>query len=173
MSARPSGGRLVLLRHAKAEPDGPTDELRPLALTGRRQAGAVGASLAAAGLVPDRVLVSSALRTRQTWDLVRSTLGGAEPDAHVTDRLYEAGPSDVLELVRQVDARVATLLVVGHEPTMSGLAASLAGPGSDDAAVATVRSGLSTGAYAVLEVADWASLDPRGATLLGAVRPAR
>ncbi|WP_199421830.1 SixA phosphatase family protein [Actinotalea solisilvae] len=173
MSAGAGGGRLVLLRHAKAEPDAPTDALRPLALTGRRQAGQVGASLASSGLVPDLALVSSAVRTRQTWDLVRSALGGPEPEAEVSDRLYEAGTSDVLDMVRAVDPRVATLLVVGHEPTMSSLAATLAGPGSDDAAVATVRTGLSTGAYAVLEVPDWAGLEPRGATLTAAVRPAR
>lgn len=172
MSAGPAGRRLVLLRHAKAEPDGPTDALRPLALVGRRQASSVGAGLAAAGLVPDVVLVSSAVRTRQTWDLVRAGLGQAVPDAEVTDRLYEAAPSDVLELVRGVDAAVTTVLVVGHEPTMSSLAATLAGPGSADAAVATVRRGLSTGSYALLEVSDWAGLDPRGATLLDAVRPA-
>lgn len=165
----------MLLRHAKAEAgNGAGDALRPLALAGRTQCGSVGASLAAAGLVPDHVLVSSAVRTRQTWDLVRGALGTAvAPHVDVSDRLYEADVADVLDLVRGVDPGVATLLVVGHEPTMSGTAAGLSRSGEGgEAARATVRAGLPTAAYAVLEVEDWASLERGGATLVDVVRPA-
>lgn len=163
----------MLLRHAKAEAGGAVDELRALALVGRGQCRPVGTALAAAGLVPDVVLVSSAVRTRQTWDLVRGALGAdAAPEVHVSDRLYEAGPSDVVELLRSVDPRSATVLVVGHEPTMSATAVVLAGPGGSDQGFASAQAGLPTAAYAVLEVADWASLEPRSAVLLDVVRPA-
>lgn len=184
-AARPVGGRrLVLLRHAKAEPAGSVaDELRPLALAGRRQCGLVGVSLAASGLLPERVLVSSAVRTRQTWDLVRTGLGEVpEPEVDVDDALYLAHAADVVRLVQQTDARVATVLVVGHEPTMSGAAALLAA--ADDPAddphdplrsghLAQVRTGLPTGAYAVLALDDWATVGTSGAMLLDVVRPHR
>jgi hypothetical protein len=57
---------LVLLRHAKAErPDRyPQDVDRPLSSRGRADAAAAGRWLADAGLVPDRVLCSPSVRTR-------------------------------------------------------------------------------------------------------------
>lgn len=175
MIARPGGRRLVLLRHAKAEPAGSVpDELRPLAVTGRRQCGDVGARLAAAGLVPEHVLVSSAVRTRQTWELVRQAMGGVpEPEVVVTDALYGAGPAQVLELVRTVDVRVATVLVVGHEPTMSVTAAMLADPAPPLGDLPTLRAGLPTAGYAVLEAPDWSALAGPVARLLEVARPPR
>lgn len=175
MTARPGGRRLVLLRHAKAEPAGSVpDELRPLALTGRRQCGDVGARLASGGLVPEHVLVSSAVRTRQTWELVRQALGDVpEPEVVVTDELYGAGPADVLALVRGVDVRVATVLVVGHEPTMSITAAMLADPAPPVGDLPALRTGLPTAGYAVLETADWSALTGPVARLLEVARPPR
>lgn len=164
--------RLVLLRHAKAEHGGAHDDHnRALALEGRRQAGQVGAALRDAGLVPDLVLCSSSVRTRQTWDLVRAGLGAEVGDVQVLDALYEAGARDVLELVRGAGDAVRTLLVVGHEPTMSQAAAMLAGPGSDEAAQMRVRTGVPTGSWTLLEAARWDVLEPDGARLVRLVTP--
>jgi phosphohistidine phosphatase len=166
--------RLVLLRHAKAEPaGGVADELRALAPLGVRQAESVGTALRAAGLVPELALVSSAVRTQETWRHVATTLAAEpEPEVVVSDALYLAHPDEVLELVRRTDARVRTLLVVGHEPAMSSLATVLAGAG-EPADVAQVRAGLPTATYAVLDVVGpWADLVRRGAALADVVRPA-
>lgn len=165
--------RLVLLRHAKAEPEGAVgDELRALAVRGRAQAGAVGEGLVAADLEPEVVLCSSAVRTRQTWDLVRQQLPAAEPEVDVTDRLYAARPADVLDLVRGVDDRVRTVLVVGHEPTMSTTAGVLAGPESDQDAVARVRFGVPTATFMVLQSRrPWSQWDRGAATLTQVVQP--
>ncbi|WP_448060401.1 SixA phosphatase family protein [Cellulomonas hominis] len=159
--------RLVLLRHAKAEVAGSLDDhLRPLALLGRRQAAIVGESLAASALLPDHVLCSSAVRTRQTWDLVRANVGHEPTSVVVTDGLYTAGVRALLDLLRECDPDARTVLVVGHEPTVSQLAAALASPASDPAAVARVRVGVPTASYTVLDVpGDWAGLAPDGAVL--------
>lgn len=168
-----SAHQLVLLRHAKAEPAGSLDDqMRPLALKGRSQATGVGGSLAATGLVPDAVLVSTALRTRQTWDLVRAGLGVPPEVATLSDDVYTAGVRSLLGLLRQTDESVGTLLVVGHEPTVSQTAAALAGPGSDEAAVARVRVGVPTATYSVLEISGaWADLEPDAARLLTVISP--
>ncbi|MGW6131723.1 SixA phosphatase family protein [Cellulomonas sp. NPDC055163] len=160
--------RLVLLRHAKAEPGGVLDDhVRTLALEGRRQAGLVGASLRDADLVPDLVLCSSAVRTRQTWDLARNALGTDAPHVEVSEELYTAGARELLELVRSVDPDARAVLLVGHEPTVSQAAALLAGPGSDETAVLRVRTGVPTASYSVLETdAAWSALEPDGARLL-------
>lgn len=169
----PAVRHLVVLRHAKAEPGGLVeDHLRTLALEGRRQAAVVGASLREAGLVPDLVLCSSAVRTRQTWDLVRNALGADVEHVEVSDALYEAGARELLELVRGVDPDARTVLLVGHEPTVSQAAALLAGPGSDETAQLRVRTGVPTASYSVLatDVA-WSALEPDGARLLRLVTP--
>ncbi|GAA2728070.1 SixA phosphatase family protein [Cellulomonas aerilata] len=168
--------RLVLLRHAKAEPPGEStgDEVRPLALAGRRQANRVGAVLAAGGLVPELALVSPSVRTRQTWELLRGAFGGAEPEVLHDDVVYSGGVGELVATLREVDERVRTVLVVGHEPTMSSTAAALAGPGSDTAALMRVRAHLSTAAYAVLELEPehrWDGLAPGSARLRTVVSP--
>lgn len=165
--------RLVLLRHAKAERAGAVDDvLRPLRLDGRRQAGRVGVALRDGGLVPERVLCSSALRTRQTWELLAAHLGDAEPELTVSDALYAADVEDVLGVVRQTDARVRTLLVVGHEPTMAATASFLADPASDGGALAQVQVGVPTATYSVLESAEpWETWGARGALLTFVGRP--
>ncbi|WP_298460131.1 histidine phosphatase family protein [uncultured Cellulomonas sp.] len=165
--------RLVLLRHAKAEPgDGAADEVRPLALDGRRQAGRVGTALRATDLVPEVVLVSPAVRTRQTWELLRGAFGDAEPEVVLTDALYTAGVDDVVRVLREVDERVRTVLVVGHEPTMSATAAALAGAASDATAVARVRAGVPTATYVVLELDDhWQALAAGAVDLRAVISP--
>ncbi|MEV7971584.1 histidine phosphatase family protein [Cellulomonas sp. NPDC089187] len=159
--------QLILLRHAQAEhADSLADHLRPLALDGRRQATAVGADLRESALVPDAVLVSSAVRTRQTWDLVRSGLEVPAEVATLSEALYEAGVRSLLDLVRAVPGDVRRLLVVGHEPTMSQTAATLAdAQTSGSAALARVRTGVPTATYSVLE-----SAQPFGDWIAGAVR---
>ena len=165
--------RLVLLRHAKAEPAGHgPDHARPLALRGRAQATDVGLTLSAAGLVPDVVLCSSALRTRQTWDLVAGRLPAA-PSVTVDDALYELTVRELLARVRELPDTARTVLVVGHEPTMGAASAFFAGPGSDAGALALARVGLPTGGYGVLEAdAAWSSWDRGAAALRYAGRPA-
>lgn len=165
--------RLVLLRHAKAEPAGTVaDTLRPLALTGRKQAARVGPALVDADVVPELVLCSDAVRTRQTWDLLKAGLGDAEPEVVVSPQIYSAGVEEILELVGAVDPRVRTVLVVGHEPTMSAVAAYLAGPGSDPAAHAQVQVGVPTAAYSVLESdRPWSQWSARSAVLTTLDRP--
>ncbi len=147
--------------------------MRPLALAGRQQAGGVGASLSDEGLVPEHVVCSGAVRTRQTWDLARTSLTGAPETVDVNDDLYLAGVRQVLEILRGVRDDVSTVLVVGHEPVMSQTAATLAGPGSDEAVLDRVRLGVPTASYSVLETdAVWSELEPDGARLLRLVTPA-
>lgn len=162
----------MLLRHAKAEhPAGLPDHSRPLALAGRRQSPLVGAALAEAGIAPDLVWCSSSVRTRQTWELVRSGLG-LEPRVEFRDDVYDAGARSLLELIATAPEDVRTLLVVGHEPTMSHTAATLAGPESDPATVARVQLGVPTASWSWLEIAGpWDAVEPRAARLVRLVTP--
>ncbi|MEV6691206.1 histidine phosphatase family protein [Micromonospora sp. NPDC051196] len=121
---------LVLLRHAKAEPptaDG-LDVERPLSAQGRADAAAAGAWLARHGLLPEVVLCSAALRTRQTWHGVEMGVTGSPPEGGPAGSVprvryepdaYEAHPEDLLTLVRRVEPTVRTVLLVAHNPGIS------------------------------------------------------
>jgi len=116
---------LLLLRHAKsAWPEVP-DRDRPLAARGQRDAPAVGHWLRAVGYLPDRVVCSTAVRAHQTWQLAQPALG-ADPEAIFDDRLYQASPAQLLDLIRGTPAGVRVLLVVGHDPALPELARMLA-----------------------------------------------
>jgi phosphohistidine phosphatase len=150
---------LVLLRHAKAEnpDDYATDIERPLAPRGRADAAAAGRWLVDAGLKPDLVLCSSALRTRQTWEFASPLLGAVE--VAYEPQLYTAGLPDAIKLVEQTRPEIGTLLVIGHNPTMSVLSAYLDPDGEHG-------DGLSTAGLAVHRVTTpWAQIESGGAEL--------
>ena len=153
---------LVLMRHAKSDyPAGVADHDRPLADRGIREAALAGEWLRANAPHIDAVLCSSAVRTRQT--LERTAVSA--PVSYL-DRLYGAGPGDVLDEINKVGDDVTTLLVVGHEPTTSHLTLGLAGPGSDREAAEQVARKYPTSAIAVLQVnGPWAGLQLSGAEL--------
>ena len=171
---QPELRRLVVLRHARAEAENAGgDAGRPLALEGRRQASVVGRALRDAGLRPDVVLCSTALRTRQTWELASAAWGAQAPSVVWHDDLYDAGAADVLRCVHEVASDVRTVLVVGHEPAVSGTARLLAGSAAQDATVAAaVRVGVPVATRVVLSSAlPWSAWAPGCATLEEVVAP--
>jgi phosphohistidine phosphatase len=137
------------MRHAKSDyPNGVVDHDRPLAARGIREAGLAGEWLRANTPAIDLVLCSSATRTRQTLD--RTEISAP---ATYSERLYGATAGTMIDEINQVDDDVATLLVVGHEPTMSHVALGLAEPDSSDRdAAARISMKFPTSAIAVLWV---------------------
>jgi phosphohistidine phosphatase len=161
--------RLILLRHAKSDwPDVP-DRDRPLAKRGRRDAPRIGGWLHDHGYRPDVVICSTALRTRQTWELVAPELD-ASPPVEFEPRAYAASALTLRHLIQKLPGRYRTALLVAHNPGLSELAASLAGtPAGDDG------PGLRfpTAAVAVFEfAAKWPALSPGLARLIGFTTPA-
>lgn len=154
---------LVLMRHAKSGyPDGVADHERPLAPRGEREAALAGQWLRDRLPPVEAVLCSSAERTRQT--LARTGIGAP---ATFLERLYGASPGEMLGEINGVDDAVGTLLVVGHEPTVSSLTLGLAGAGSERAALDAVARKFPTSAIALLGVpGSWSSLEAAGANLV-------
>jgi phosphohistidine phosphatase len=122
---RPGGRTLILLRHAKAEvPADEPDYERRLTRRGETDADAAGAWLADERLHPDLVLCSPATRTRQTWQGVSIAMAqarddGGAPEVRYEKDLYWGGRTEVFDLLRAVPDSVGTVLIVGHNPTMS------------------------------------------------------
>lgn len=131
-AADPNGRTLVLLRHAKAEfPGSGTDYDRGLTTRGQRDADAAGSWLAAQALRPDLVICSPAVRTRETWHAVAVALAAADPagsgaEVRYEATLYDSGRTEVIDLLRAVPDAFGTVLVIGHNPTMSDVSELLA-----------------------------------------------
>lgn len=154
--------RLCLVRHAEAAPALVSDVDRPLTERGAAEAAGVGDWLAERGVAPDAVVVSPALRTRQTWERLAAALPGA-PQPALDPRLYRNTLDDYLDVVRDTDAGAAVLLLVGHAPSVAGLAAELLGGPAPS---------FSPGGRALLALeVDWADAGPGTATLLDAAAP--
>jgi phosphohistidine phosphatase len=139
---------LIVLRHAKADsPLGTPDFERPLTARGRHDARAVGDELRAADRVPERVICSPALRTRQTLEELR-----IDAPVDFEDRVYDNDPEAILDVLRAQPDEPDTLLLVGHNPSMHRLVLDLGGAAGE---------GFPTAATAVIEFdGDWSGLWP-------------
>ncbi|MGO9381964.1 MAG: SixA phosphatase family protein [Mycobacterium sp.] len=155
---------LLLMRHAKSDyPPGVADHDRPLAPRGIREAGLAGDWLR--GNVPaiDGVLCSTATRARQT---LANT--GIDAPVRYSERLYGATPETMIDEINDTADTVATLLLVGHEPTISAAALGLAGAdGTDVAAVERISAKFPTSGIAVLAFpCGWEGLEDGRAALI-------
>jgi phosphohistidine phosphatase len=116
---------LLILRHAKAEQgDGQSDKERALAKRGRRAATRVGELLA--DRLPDKILSSTALRTRETVDGVSKAAGYFGPIEFI-ESLYLAEPAACIAAVRERGGDAKRLLLVGHNPGLEDLVTQLTG----------------------------------------------
>jgi phosphohistidine phosphatase len=117
--------RLILFRHAKAEPRAPgqDDFDRPLAPRGREDAAIVGRALAADRIAPDLALVSPATRTTETWINARDAFPQAKVEL-VRD-LYDAAPEAIRAAIDAAAERCETMIVIGHNPGLHEVAVDL------------------------------------------------
>ncbi|MEU5842544.1 histidine phosphatase family protein [Rhodococcus sp. NPDC047139] len=153
---------LILLRHGKsAYPDDVDDHDRPLSPRGRREAGLAGRWIRANLPDVDAVLCSTATRARKTL-----TEAAVEAPVKHLESLYHANPKTLIAEIRGVSDDVHTLLVVGHEPTLSATVLGLITDHSTDAAH-QVAEKFPTSALAVLTVrGSWAELSHGAAELV-------
>jgi phosphohistidine phosphatase len=161
---------LHLLRHAKSSWDDESlsDHERPLSPRGIRDAKRIAKHLGTLGAPPEVVLCSSAVRTRQTLDLVKPSLGDASID--VEDGLYGASADALLERIHGIPESAGSVLVIGHNPGLEDLVLLLAAPGQ---LRAEVIAKFPTGALATLALGSqtWNDVRQGSADLVGYVTP--
>lgn len=169
--------RLMLLRHSKTENDAPSghDQDRRLDDRGRIDAAEIGGWIGRHPPFPELVLVSPAVRARQTWEIGWESMKGAVPQPQVEflPELYGADPAQLLQAVHAVSATEAQrLMVVGHNPGMHELALALAASG-DASGRKTLADNLPTSGLAVFDFAvdDWGDVAFRRGHLVLFVSP--
>ena len=169
--------RLMLLRHSKTENEAPSgrDQDRRLDKRGRTEAAEIGGWIGRHPPFPDSVLVSSAIRAHQTWEIAWEAMKDSvpEPRVELLPELYGADPSQLLQAVRDASAAdPQRLMLVGHNPGMHELALALAGSG-DAAGRKALADNLPTSGLAVFDFAvdDWADVAFRRGRLVQFVSP--
>jgi phosphohistidine phosphatase len=123
---------LFLLRHGKsAWPDGVPDHQRPLAPRGMSAVSLIAIALRKLTPGLDRVLVSDARRTRETF----ARLGESWPELSplIEPSIYQARPDELLALVRELPEDAERVLMIGHNPGLHALALHLAEAGNSNA----------------------------------------
>jgi len=118
---------LLILRHAKTQPDAPEgDHARELTERGHRNAAAMGAYIHNLTGAPDAIITSDATRARQTAEIV-ATAVDFTGSLMVEPRIYAAGLATLLAVVRGIPDEVRSAMIVGHNPGFEELAEALAG----------------------------------------------
>lgn len=162
--------QLLLLRHAKSswEDKELPDHERPLNPRGRRAAEAMRDAMENLGLTPDLVLVSAAVRTRQTLEALEPW-----PDTPLIEKmetLYNAPAPVLLDALRGVKETVRSVLVIAHNPGLHELAMRLVGAHAMTYVNADLRrlaEGYPSGALAEFTVPGlWGTLDEGGGRLV-------
>lgn len=164
--------RLILLRHAKSDwPDGIADHERPLGKRGLNDAPRIGSYIESHGLIPDFAVVSTARRTRETWDLVEPEFSRSVP-TRFDRRVYEAKPGALLYIVRETEPSVGALMLVGHNPGFEDLARFLIGSGDTEARERLAYK-YPTGGLAVIDfqIDDWRAIETHSGSLNRFITP--
>lgn len=155
---------LYLLRHAKSSWDRPdlADYDRPLNDRGREAAPFMGGLMAAKGYIPSIIISSPALRARQTAELIISS-GLQKVDLLFDDRIYEASPQALRQVVSEADDRHGTVMIIGHNPGLEGFIRYLSG----------AAESMPTASLAIidLDIEKWRSVSDACGSLQAVYRP--
>ena len=148
---------------------------RPLNARGRAAAPRMGAYMKSKHYEPRLVLSSSAVRTRETLDLVMPYFSPA-PKVRALKTLYLAEWSTILKTLQEVPKDTPSVLVVGHNPGIERLAVALAlNPfgAAEWGRAENLAEKFPTAALAVFDfdANDWTSVKPGQGRLLDFVRP--
>jgi phosphohistidine phosphatase len=104
------------------------DAKRPLMPEGKEKMGEIAAGLVRAGLEADWIVSSPLVRAVETAEIVGEALG-SKPPLDLCDALRPGGDPEALIAFLAKRSNRRRVLVVGHEPDLSELAARLIGAG--------------------------------------------
>lgn len=150
-SKRHDSKMLIIMRHAEAD-WGLDDFNRPLTQRGYGQASEAGRWLVESGSVPEMIISSAALRTRQTTTWIEDALGEKAPTASLDERLYIAPASALLTAINHAPESVNSLMLVAHLPGVQDAAMQLMRSDSDIESSTEISYGFPPASVAVFEV---------------------
>jgi phosphohistidine phosphatase len=145
---------LLLMRHAKSSwNEGVLDDHdRPLNKRGRKTAPEMGRLISAHNLLPDLILCSTALRARETCELVTREWN-APAQARFLDDLYLCPADRFIPILHRVSDDVGRVLIIGHNPGMAGFLESATGFDEKFPTAAL--------AWLTVDLAAWSQIEPQ------------
>ncbi len=119
---------LFILRHAKSswENTDLSDFERPLNGRGLEAAPLMGGVMKKTQFQPEIILSSPARRAVQTAEIIRET-AQIESKIKFDERIYEASPARLLEVISEQADKTESVMLVGHNPGLEGLVKFLTG----------------------------------------------
>lgn len=125
---------LVLVRHAKSswKDDSLADRDRPLNKRGKRDAPGMARRLADLVGGPDLIVSSPARRALTTARVVAEAVGYPVDAIRVDERIYQATPADILEVIRGLEDGIDRVFLFGHNPGLTELVNELSEPAVDN-----------------------------------------
>ena len=159
---------LYLMRHAKAkQPSGDMpDHERPLSQRGKRQAAAMAHVLLRWQALEGEIYVSSAARTRETFDQLAEQLPehNLANQVHVDEGLYTFEGNALLAWLTALPNEASRVLIIGHNPALPELARWL----NKQVPYSLPTAGL---LHFTLPDTPWSGVEPGSAEWLGRLTP--
>ncbi|MFA6715987.1 MAG: histidine phosphatase family protein, partial [Victivallaceae bacterium] len=109
---------LLIIRHARAEIIAKSDRVRKLSEEGQAAAIALGCKLHEAGISADMIVSSPAVRAETTAQLIARGINYSKNAIVSEEFLYHAHPEEIISFIRNLDDKVESLLIVGHNPAL-------------------------------------------------------
>jgi phosphohistidine phosphatase len=164
---------LLLVRHAKSG-WGDADQRdfdRTLNDRGRKTADGLGVYLHASDPMPDAILCSPAVRTKETWKLIDLQTGWSVVP-HLIKDIYMASAEQLLQIIHALHEPYQRVMLIGHNPGLEDLILLLTGQG-DQKLRKVMEEKLPTATLAQLDfdVPLWADIKPKLGTLKRFIRP--
>ena len=136
--------KLIIMRHGQAPPVfGKADFERPLSQGGRDDVRHNAELMQQQGHLPQLIIASAALRTKQSCEEAIVGLGN-KPASKFKKSLYQEGNEGYLAAISKEADKEACVMLIGHNPTVSSLASHL---GRDEG----TYFGFTPASYAVFE----------------------
>jgi phosphohistidine phosphatase len=165
---------VLLLRHGKSGWGDPSleDHERPLAPRGIAAAKTIGRLLRDRGLIPERIMCSSARRTQETLSQLGVGFGDGLPPASIEPELYLASAEALIDRFRTLPDDANSAMIIGHNDGMHFCAQRLTGR-AEPADLTKLASGFPTAGLAVIafDVERWFDLGEGRGRLVSLVFP--
>jgi phosphohistidine phosphatase len=125
---------LYLFRHAKSSWDDSrlADEERPVTPKGIKKTTLVSVWLKDHGIKPELIISSHAVRAFDTAVVVAKELGYPKKEIRVEQKIYGGNYDRILDIIYATPNVIDSLMIFGHNPTLTQLANLLLDPGIED-----------------------------------------
>lgn len=166
--------RLYIMRHAKSSwaIPGARDFDRELNDRGLQDLVKMSKVMKNERFFPDKIICSSATRTRQTLDAVMNSFPN-EPEIVFTERLYSSGLAEYIEIINaNSESNAKSIMIIGHNPMCGSLAISLPGSG-ETSELEKIAYKYPTAALSIIDfdTDDWSEVSKGKGILLKSIFP--